>query len=180
MQAEEIADVLREEKMKRALPWTPVSADQLTAREFLTLIGIKGKGRRYRRTLRYLRLTFSRDDEANRAPVYLSKCFREGVMVQVFQGRGHGAVSVEYRIPVESLKDEYAARARRLISGRNRGPSDSVGVSHEAYKQLVALSARGGKAIPDMVEEWARREWRFRLETGDLVPPTGEANRRGT
>ena len=177
MRAREIADVLHAEKMKRARPWTPVSAEQLTAREFLALVGIEGKGRRYRRTLRYLRLTFNRDDEAGRAPGALSKCFREGVRVQVFQGRGHGAVAVEYRIPLESLNEEYAERARRLISGRNGRPSDSISVSHETFKQLVALSARAGKSIPDMIEEWARREWRFWLEGGDVVPSTRDADR---
>lgn len=180
MHAGEIAEILQAERLKRAQPWAPVSSDQLTAREFFSLIGIKGKGRRYRRTLRYLRLTCNRDDEADRAPVYLSKCFRDGVMVIVFQGRGHGAVSVEYRIPIESLKDEYADRARRLILGRKGRPSDSIGLDHETFKQLVALSARAGKSIPDMVDEWARREWRFWLERGDANVSAGEANRRDT
>src|SRR3974377_217875 len=88
------------------------------AHDLVVSPGMKGKGRHYRRTLRYLRLSCSRDDEAERAPAYLAKCFRHGITVLVFQGRGHGAVSVEYRIPVESLKDEYADRARRLISAR--------------------------------------------------------------
>ena len=160
MRAEEIADVLHEEKMKRVRPWTPVSTEQLTAREFLTLIGIEGKGRRYRRTLRFLRLTFNRGD--GRAPGYLGTCFRAGVRVEVFEG--HGAVSVEYRIPLESLSAEYAERARKLIAGRKARPSDSISVSRGTFKQLVALSARAGKNIPDMIEEWARREWKFRLE----------------
>jgi hypothetical protein len=177
MRPGEIAELLQEERLKRACPWTPVSAEQLTAREFLSLIGIKGKGRRYRRTLRHLSLTCTRNDEADRAPGYLTKCFRQGVIVQVFQGRGHGAVSVEYRIPVESLEDEYADRARRLISGRSGKPSDSISVSRETYKHLVALSGRAGKSIPDMVEEWARREWRFWLESGNVLS-TGEANQQ--
>lgn len=180
MRAGEIAKVLHAERLKRAHPWAPASADQLTAREFFSLIGIKGKGRQYRRTLRYLRLSCSRDDEAERAPAYLAKCFRHGIAVLVFQGRGHGAVSVEYRIPVESLKDEYADRARRLVSGRKGNPSDSVSLKHETYKQLVALSARAGKSIPDLVDEWARREWRFWLEGGDAVLPMAEANGRDT
>lgn len=180
MRAGEIAMVLQAERLKRAQPWAPASRDQLTAREFFSLIGIKGKGRRYRRTLRYLRLSCSRDDESERAPAYLAKCFRKGVTVMVFQGRGHGAVSVEYRIPVESLKDEYADRARKLISSRKGGPSDSVSLKHETYKQLVALSARSGKSIPDMVEEWARREWRFWLESGDIIAPAAEMNVRDT
>jgi hypothetical protein len=176
MQAREIADVLHEEKMKRARPWTPVSTEELTAREFLALIGIEGKGRRYRRTLRFLRLTSNRDDEASRAPGYLSKCFRAGVRVRVFQGRGHGAVPVEYRIPLESLNDEYAELATKLISGRNARPSDSINVSRETFKQLVALSARAGKSIPDMVEEWAHREWKFWLEGGDVVLSTRDTD----
>ena len=175
MRAREIADVLHQEKMKRVRPWTPVSTEELTAREFLTLVGIEGKGRRYRRTLRFLRLTFNRGDEADRAPGYLSKCFRAGMRVQVFHGRGHGAVPVEYRIPLESLSDEYAELARRLISGRNARPSDAISVSRETFKQLVALSARAGKNIPDMIEEWARREWRFWLEDGEVVPPDRNA-----
>jgi hypothetical protein len=154
-----------------------VSAEQLTAREFLSLVGIKGKGRRYRRTLRHLSLTLTRNDEADRAPAYLTRCFRQGMIVEVFEGRGRGAVSVEYRIPVESLSDEYADRARRLISGRRGRPSDSISVSRETYKHLVALSGRTGKSIPEMVEEWARREWKFWLEGGD-VPSEGETNRR--
>ena len=101
-------------------------------------------------------------------------------MVLVFQGRGHGAVSVEYRIPVDSLKDEYADRARRLIAGRKGRPSDSVSLKHETYKQLVALSARAATSIPDMVEEWARREWRFWLESGNVLLPAAEAIRRDT
>jgi len=56
MRAREIADILQAERLKRARPWTPVSTDQLTAREFFSLIGIEGKGRKYRRVLRYLRL----------------------------------------------------------------------------------------------------------------------------
>jgi hypothetical protein len=91
--------------------------------------------------------------------------------VQVFHGRGHGAVPVEYRIPLESLSDEYAELARRLISGRNARPSDSISVSRETFKQLVALSARAGKNIPDMIEEWARKEWRFWLEGSGVVSP---------
>ena len=178
MRAREIAKVLQEERLKRALPWTPVSADQLTARELLSLVGIEGKARRYRRTLRYLRMTSNRGDGAVRAPDYLSECFREGVRVQVFQGRGNGAVSVEYRIPVESLNQKYAELAKRLISVRNGSASDFICVSREAFRELVALSARAGTTIPEMVEQWAHREWRLWVENGEVVPSIREADQR--
>jgi hypothetical protein len=179
MRAREIADVLQTERLKRARPWTPVSTDQLTARELLSLIGIEGKGRRYRRVLRYLRLACNRDDGAGRSPHYLNGCFREGVRVYVFQGRGHGAVSLEYRIPVESLDDKYVEHAKKLISARNGRASDSICVSREAFKELVALSARAGRSISEMIEQWVHREWKFWLENGEIVPSTREADRSG-
>jgi len=78
---------------------------------------------------------------------------------------------------VESLKDRYVERARILISARKGNVSDSIYVSRDAFKELVALSARAGKGISDMVEQWAHREWRLWLENGETVPSAPEAGR---
>ena len=178
MRAKEIARMLHAERLKRARPWVPVSSDYLTAREFFSLIGIEGKGRHYRRTLRYLRLASNRGDDAGRAPEHLNQCFLKGLRVEVFQGRGKGVVSVEYRIPVESLNEGYVEQARKLISGRHGKAADTISVSHEAFKELVALSARAGKSIPELIEQWVHREWRFSLESVAVAASTSEANHR--
>lgn len=61
---------------------------------------------------RYLHLTCTRDDAADRAPVSMATRFRERVMVQAFQGGGQGTVSVEYRIQVETFLKMTTGSAR--------------------------------------------------------------------
>ncbi len=68
-----------------------------------------------------LSLTCTRDDEAASRPRLPEQVLpRRGDRVQVFQGRGHGAVSVEYRIPVESLKDEVRGPRQETDIGEKR------------------------------------------------------------
>ena len=50
MDEKKIKELFMQEKLKRAHPWKPVSADYLTTMEFLFLIGIDGKGKTYRET----------------------------------------------------------------------------------------------------------------------------------
>jgi hypothetical protein len=120
MDRRELADMLKQERLKSARPWEPISDDYLTAREFLSLIGIHGKSKAYRRALRVLRIAHSRSDLLGHLPEYLTNCFREGIVqVHLFRGTSKGAVAVEYRIPVESLDEKFAALAKRLIPARN-------------------------------------------------------------
>ena len=87
MDLKEAVAMLKQEKLSRARPWSAISDDYLTAREFLSLIGIPGKGRDYRRTIRWLSMASSdRSDKNLYMPEYLKKCFREGWFVPTFSG----------------------------------------------------------------------------------------------
>ena len=159
MDRRELADRLKQERLKSARPWEPISDGYLTAREFLSLIGVHGKSKAYRRALRVLRIASSRSDLLGQMPEYLTDCFREGIVqVHPFRGTSKGAVAVEYRIPIESLDEKCAALAKRLIPARSSKNPCSVPVSRHAFQGLGLLSAKAGKSKSELVEEWVERE----------------------
>ena len=120
MDEQEIVDILKKQKLDHARPWKAISSDYLTTREFLSLIGIEGRGREYRQALFYLEIASKRDNNGHLLPDSLKKCFRDGsVRVHVFRSRSEGLIGVEYRIPVESLDERYAERIREIVSCRN-------------------------------------------------------------
>jgi len=103
----------KEAELKRAQPWEPISDDYLSAREFLSLMGIRGKTKRYRRALGYLRLAATGSAIVYHLPDLLKDCFREGLVnVHPFKGSTGRAVAIEYRIPLPSLRGEYQYRAK--------------------------------------------------------------------
>ena len=160
MDLKEAVAMLKQEKLSRARPWSAISDDYLTAREFLSLIGIPGKGRDYRRTIRWLSIASSdRSDKNLHMPEYLKKCFREAVVcAHLFRGTAKGAVTFEYRIPLESLDPDYVRRAKSLVAARKSNSPYSVPLSRRVFMELTFLSAGTGKSMPEMIEEWAHRE----------------------
>lgn len=120
--------------------------------------------------LRYLRIASARGDSGGRVPDRIAECFRERVRVEVFRGRGDGAVSVEYRIPVEGLSENYAEAAARLIQRRSGRGSNAVVVSREALRILTALAAITATSVPDLVEQWAFREWKSWMKDDGMGP----------
>ena len=156
MDEKRVKELFRQEKLKHACPWKPVSADYLTTREFLSLIGIEGRGRRYRRALYYLDVAAS-GDNSHLVPDYLRRCFKEGaVYVHVFQGRARGPISQEYRIPIETLHETYVQSARRLVKFRTDKASDYM--SPAILRKLSSLSDQTEKSIPEIISALVNRE----------------------
>ena len=157
MDEREIIDVLRKQRLDHARPWKAISSDYLTTREFLSLIGLEGRGREYRQTLFYLEIASKRDNSGHLLPDYLKKCFRDGsVRVHVFHSRSEGLIGVEYRIPVESLDERYAERAKELVSSRNSKTPDSI--SRGTLKKLRRLSEITHKSVSEIVDACVNRE----------------------
>jgi len=169
----ELADALKAERLRRARPWAPLSADYLKTAELLSLIGMQTNEAQYRRALRYLRMASNRSDATDHVPDSLRSCFRESVRVHAF--KGNGGVEVEYRIPIESLSEEYAARARKLVAARNVDLGPSICVSQGTYRKLKVLSLKKKKTIPEMLEAWAHQELQRSLEHGGLASGEQEA-----
>ena len=149
----------KEAQLKRALPWEPISDDYLSAREFLSLMGIHGKSKRYRRALSYLRLAAAGSAIVDHLPDLLKDCFREGlVSVHPFRGSTRGAVAIEYRIPLPSLSGKYLYLARKLIAARHSKHPYAVRISREAFRGLTVLSKKTGKSTSELVEAWVHKE----------------------
>jgi hypothetical protein len=135
----------------------PISSDYLTTREFLSLIGIEGRGREYRQILLYLEIASRRDKTDHLLPDYLKKCFRDGVVrVHVFRSRNEDLVGVEYPVPIRSLEERYAQRINELVSSRNGKTSDCI--SRGTLKKLRQLSEITHKSISEIVDGWVNRE----------------------
>jgi hypothetical protein len=157
MDEREIVDILKKQRLDHARPWKAISSDYLTTREFLSLIGIDGRGREYRQTLFYLEIVSKRDSSGHLLPDYLKKCFRDGsVRVHVFHSRNARLIGVEYRIPVESLDEKYAERIKELVSSRNGKTPDSI--SRATMKRLRQLSEITHRSISEIVDTCVKRE----------------------
>ena len=166
VELKEIVAALKEAKLASARPWMPISNDYLTVREFLSLIGLYGKRKEYRLTIRHLSMASTRNDSNLPAPEYLKECFREGmVCVHLFRGSPKGTVAFEYRIPVKSLDEKYAGRAKTLTSARNGNIRNSIILSRQTFKGLTLLSARTGKSMSETVEEMVDRELKLMFAT---------------
>ena len=151
--------MLKEGQLKLSLPWKPISDDYLSTREFLSLISIDGKGKRYRRALGYLRLAATGSNILDHLPDIVKDCFREGlVSVHTFRGSTGGAVAIEYRIPLPSLNGKYQYLARKLISARHSKHPYAVRISREAFRDLTVLSRKTGKSTSELVEAWVHKE----------------------
>ena len=93
----DIVDVLKKQRLDHARPWEAISPDYLTTREFLSLAGVGGGGRKYLQTLFYLEIASRKEESAHLLPDYLKRCFRDGsVRVHVFRSRSEGLIGVEY------------------------------------------------------------------------------------
>ncbi len=149
----------KEAQLKRALPWAPISDDYLSAREFLSLMGIHGKSKRYRRALSNLRLAATGSAIVRYLPDLLKDCFREGLVnVHPFRGSTGGAVAIEYRIPLLGLDGRYQHLARKLIAARHSKHPYVVRISREAFRGLAVVSKKTGKSTAELVEAWVHKE----------------------
>jgi len=156
---EELMKRFREEKLKRSRPWEPISDTYLTAREFLSLVGIRGKSKAYRRALRHLIQAAYRSDVLHLQPDTFKDCFREGlVRCHSFQGTTGGVVEFEYRVPVESLNEKYAELAKKLIDARHTKNPYAVPLSKKTFMRLSILSEKMGKSNTELVEELVQKE----------------------
>jgi hypothetical protein len=156
MDEKKIKQLFTQEKLKRAHPWEPVSADYLTTMEFLFLIGIDGKGKTYRETLYHLDVAASADNN-HLMPDYLRQCFREGVVcVHIFRGRAKGPIPLEYRIPIESLEEKHLQSAGRLTKLRNGKARDYI--TPAVLRRLTLLSDQAKKSIPEIIGRLVNRE----------------------
>jgi len=154
--------LLKEAQLKLSQPWGPISDDYLSAREFLSLIGIHGKSKRYRRALSYLRLAATGSTISDHLPDLLRDCFREGLVnVHPFRGSTGGAVAIEYRIPLPSLSGKYLYLARKLIAARHSKHPYAVRISREAFRGLAVLSKKTGKSTSELVEAWVHKELEY-------------------
>ena len=157
MDEQEIVDILKKQKIDQARPWTAISSDYLTTREFLSLVGIEGRGREYRQALFYLEIASKRDNKGHLLPDSLKNCFRDGsVRVHVFHSRNSDLIGVEYRIPVESLDERHAERVREIVSSRNGKTPDFI--SPATLKNLRRLSEITRKSVSEIIDESVNRE----------------------
>ncbi len=158
MDEQEIVDILKKQRLDQARPWEAISSDYLTTREFLSLVGIGGRGREYRQALFYLEIASKRDNTGHILPDYLKRCFlNQAVRVHVFRSRSEALIGVEYRVPVESLDESYGERVKQLIASRNGKTPDSV-ISRRTLKKLRQLSEIKRKSISELVDAWVDRE----------------------
>ena len=135
--------------LKFARPWEADSPERLTAREFLSLVGVRGKGNNYRRAIVWLAMAAVGDGN-DRIPGVLKEPFRDGVLrVHPFQSRSPNLVPVEYRIPVKDLTDKYAEQIRKLLSCRLGRVNDMIGP--KTLAQLKFLSRRTGKSPSEII-----------------------------
>ena len=157
MDERQIAGILKNQRMEHARPWKPISPDYLTTKEFLSLIGIEGRGREYRRTILYLEIASRRDNSDQLLPDYLRKGFRDGmVRVHVFRARSETLIGVEYRVPVENVDERYAKRITEIVSCRNGKTPESI--SRGTLKKLRQLSMITRKSISEMIDTLVSRE----------------------
>ena len=146
----QIKALCRTKAQRLASPWEPDSPERLTAREFLTLVGVKGKGNNYRRAIAWLAMAVV-GDHNERIPPVLKEPFRDSVpRVHAFLGRGNGAVAVEYRIPVASLDEKYAGQIQNLLSLRSGQPQDSI-IGPKTMAQLKFLSRTTGNSPSEII-----------------------------
>ncbi len=116
---EQLRARLRQERLKRAGPWRPLSGESLTPREFLFLLELGAGQRDYRETVLYLRRAASNKNRP--MPDYLKAMFRDGVVaVDMVQGRAGGPISVEYRVPINCLQKGYIRVAQEIVDLRNK------------------------------------------------------------
>lgn len=157
MDQREIVGLLNRHRLNQARPWMAISSDYLTTKEFLSLIGIGGRGKEYRQALLYLDIASRRHNSGQLLPAYLRNCFRRGVVsVHVFQGRSKDLIGVEFRIPVDSLDEKYAERIKELISSRNgRGPEP---ISRGTLRKLRRLSEITHRSISEIIDTCVDRE----------------------
>ena len=173
MDEQEIIDILKKQRLDQARPWKAISSDYLTTREFLSLVGIEGRGREYRQALIYLEIASKRDNTGHILPDYLKKCFRNGfVRVHVFRSRSEGLIGVEYRIPVESLDESYEERVKGLVSSRNSKTSDPI--SRGTFRKLKRLSEITHRSVSEIIDSWANREMDEVLGKRDLSSRFGK------
>jgi hypothetical protein len=157
MDEQEIVEILKKQRLDQARPWQAISSDYLTTREFLSLVGIEGRGREYRQALFYLEIASKRDNAGHILPDYLKGCFRNGaVRVHVFRSRNEDLIGVEYRIPAESLDEGYAERVKEIVSSRNGKVPDSM--SRTTMKKLRLLSEITHRSIAEIVDACVDRE----------------------
>ena len=88
----QIKAACRRKAQRLACPWEPDSPERLSAREFLSLVGVKDKNNDYRRATAWLAMVVV-GDHNERIPARLKEPFRDGVP-RVHAFKGHGPVSV--------------------------------------------------------------------------------------
>ena len=146
----QIKAACRRKAHRLARPWEPDSPERLSAREFLALVGVKGKNNDYRRAIAWLAMAVV-GDHNERIPPLLKEPFRDGVpCVHAFLGRGNGAVAVEYRIPVASLHEKYTGQIQNLLSLRNGQSQDSI-IGPKTMAQLKLLSRTTGNSPSEII-----------------------------
>jgi hypothetical protein len=157
MDQREIVGILNRQRLNQARPWTAISSDYLTTREFLSLVGVEGRGREYRQALLYLDMASRRHNSSPLLPAYLRNCFRGGtVRIHVFQGRSKDLIGVEYRIPIDSLDEQYSERIKELISSREGRARDPI--SRGTLRKLRRLSEITHRSISEIIDTCVDRE----------------------
>jgi len=147
-----------EAELKRAQPWEPISDDYLSAREFLSLMGIHGRSKGYRRALGNLRLAATGSAIVYDLPDLLKDCFRGGLVnVYPFRGSTGGTVPIEYRIPLPSLSEGYLYLAKKLIAARHSKHPYTIRISREAFKGLTVVRKKTGKSTSELLRHGCAR-----------------------
>lgn len=103
-----ILHAIDEKLRKRYPPWTPMKEGFLTAKQFMTLIGLSGKRLQARVMGRFIAAESHQDTSL--IGDYLISCFKEGrARIHICQGRG--VTNLEYRVAIDDLKEEYQVKA---------------------------------------------------------------------
>lgn len=173
MDEREIVAILRKQRLEQARPWEAISSDYLTTREFLSLVGIGGRGSKYRQALFYLEIASRRESAGHILPEYLKGCFRNGaVRVHIFRSRSEELIGVEYRVPVDSLDERYAERVKELVSSRGCKTPDPI--SRGTLRKLKRLSEITHRSVSEIIDSWANREMEDLLGIKDRPSPVRE------
>ena len=145
---EQLRARLRQERLKRAGPWRPLSGESLTPREFLFLLELGADERDYRETVLYLRKAASNKNRP--MPEYLRAMFRDGVVaVDMVQGRPGGPISVEYRVPINCLQKGYVRVAQEIVDLRNKKLHQCL--DDATLRRLAQLALENNRTIPEII-----------------------------
>jgi len=142
-----------------AKPWTPITDEYLSSKEFLLLLGLNPKATdyRYRKLLHFCEIAAHPDSNHDLFPGRLRDCFMDRtVNILAFKGHYGDATraKVEYRIAIADLAKDCQVRAldivlKRVAESTKLTESTRLGLRTLAYENNQSIS----QVINDLIKK---------------------------